>query len=196
MREKGEALAALDEMQKLGASAAVVFGTVGERLLSDPSFTPIWDVFARTTLPLCEHMGISYPPFQELCRSIQDANMIAKALPAQLAFVAIVGNKMLDRYANLKVAFLEFGAEWIFYMFGRMEHYLKVNRRRMPTTTSLPQKEVEDYAKCGRIFIAPESDDPMLAQEIALLRRSNFFFRFPHGEGRKTPPAVFFSAAI
>src|SRR5262245_66507597 len=71
------------------------------------------------------HMGMSYPPFQELCRSIQDANMIAKALPAQLAFVAIVGNKMLDRYGNLKVAFLEFGAEWIFYMFGRMEHYLK-----------------------------------------------------------------------
>jgi uncharacterized protein len=187
MREKGEALAALDEMQKLGASAAVVFGTVGERLLSDPSFTPIWDVFARTSLPLCVHMGMSYPPFQELCRSIQDANMIAKALPAQLAFVAIVGNKMLDRYANLKVAFLEFGAEWIFYMFGRMEHYLKVNRRRMPTTTSLPQKEVEDYAKCGRIFIAPESDDPMLAQEIALLGEDQILFSsdFPHGEGRE-----------
>ena len=83
MREQSEALRALDEMQKLGASAAVVFGTVGERLLSDPSFNPIWDVFAQTTLPLCVHMGMSYPPFQELCRSIQDANMIAKALPAQ-----------------------------------------------------------------------------------------------------------------
>jgi predicted TIM-barrel fold metal-dependent hydrolase len=75
MREKGEALAALEEMQKLGASAAVVYGTVGERMLSDPSFTPIWDAFARTTLPLCVHMGMSYPPFQELCRSIQDANI-------------------------------------------------------------------------------------------------------------------------
>jgi predicted TIM-barrel fold metal-dependent hydrolase len=187
MREQGEALKALDEMQKLGASAAVVFGTVGERLLSDPSFTPIWDTFARTTLPLCVHMGMSYPPFQELCRSIQDANMIAKALPAQLAFVAIVGNRMLDRYVNLRVAFLEFGAEWIFYMFGRMEHYLKVNRRRMPSTSSLPQKEVADYARSGRIFIAPESDDPMLAQEIALLGEDQILFSsdFPHGEGRE-----------
>src|SRR5262249_27212002 len=121
MREKTEALAALDEMQKLGASAAAVSGTLGGRVVSGPRVTPPWDAFARTTLPLCVHMGMSYPPFQELCRSIQDANMIAKALPAQLAFVAIVGNKMLDRYANLKVAFLEFGAEWIFYMFGRME---------------------------------------------------------------------------
>ena len=52
------------------------------------------------------------------------APLIAKALPAQLAFVAIVGNKMLDRYANLKEALLEFGAEWILYMFGGMEHFL------------------------------------------------------------------------
>jgi len=87
----------------------------------------------------------------------------------------------------MRVAFLEFGAEWIFYMFGRMEHYLKVNRRRMPPTTSLPQKEVEDYAKSGRVFIAPESDDPMLPQEIALLGEDQilFFPDFPHGEGRE-----------
>jgi predicted TIM-barrel fold metal-dependent hydrolase len=187
MRDQSEAIKALDEMQQLGATAAVVFGTVGERLLSDPSFTPIWDAFARGTLPLCIHMGMSYPPFQDLCHSIQDANMIAKALPAQLAFVAVVGNKMLDRYPNLRVAFLEFGAEWIFYMFGRMDHYLKVNRRRMPSITALPQKEVEDYAKCGRIFIAPESDDPMLTQEIALLGADQILFSsdFPHGEGRE-----------
>jgi uncharacterized protein len=187
MRDQEQALKALDEMQQLGAAAAVVFGTVGERLLSDPSFTPIWEVFDQATLPLCVHMGMSYPPFQNLCHSIQDANMIAKALPAQLAFVAIVGNKMLDRYPNLRVAFLEFGAEWIFYMFGRMEHYVKVNRRRMPTTAALPQKDVEDYAKCGRIFMAPESDDPMLVHEIALLGEDQILFSsdFPHGEGRE-----------
>lgn len=187
MRDQGEAIKALDEMQQLGASAVVIFGTVGERLLSDPTFTPIWDEFARRTLPLCVHMGMSYPPFQDLCHSIQDANMIAKALPAQLAFVAVVGNKMLDRYPNLRVAFLEFGAEWIFYMFGRMDHYLKVNRRRMPSAAALPQKDVEDYVKCGRIFIAPESDDAMIGQEIALLGADQILFSsdFPHGEGRE-----------
>ena len=34
------------------ARAAVVFGTAGERWLSDPSFTPIWDEFASAKLPL------------------------------------------------------------------------------------------------------------------------------------------------
>ena len=72
-------------------------------------------------------------------------------------------------------------------MFGRMDHYVKVNRRRMPTTAALPQKDVEDYAKCGRIFIAPESDDPMLVHEIALLGDSKilFFFGLSSREGRE-----------
>ena len=53
------------------------------------------ECFARTPLPLCVHMGMSYPPFQDLCRSYH-ANMIAKALPAEppLSWPS-VGNKML-----------------------------------------------------------------------------------------------------
>ena len=186
MRDQGEAIKALDEMQQLGASAAVIFGTVGERLLSDPTFTPIWDEFARRTLPLCVHMGMSYPPFQDLCHSIQDANMIAKALPAQLAFVAVVGNKMLDRYPNLRVAFLEFGAEWIFYMAGRLQHYAVLNRRRMPSSKGLPARDIGDYFKSGRIFVAAEADDAMMPQEMALLGEDQILFSsdFPHDEGR------------
>ena len=105
---------------------------------------------------------MSYPPLEQLCHSFQDANLIGKVIPAQLAFVALVGHGMLDRYPELKVGFLEFGAEWIFYMFGKMGHYSKVNKRRMPLGSKLPQREVEDYLKSGRIFIAAEAEDPML----------------------------------
>ena len=111
LQDPAQAVKALDEMLELGASTAVVFGTVGERMLSDPAFSPVWDAFAETGLPLCVHMAMSYPPFEKLCHSIQDSNMIGKALPGQLAFVAIVGHGMLDRYPDLKVAFLEFGGE-------------------------------------------------------------------------------------
>ena len=106
LREPRQALLAIEEMQRLGARAAVVFGTAGERLLSDPSFLPIWDEFAGTELPLCVHMGMSYPPLAQLGRSIYDGHIIGMSLPAQLAFMAIVGHRMLDRYQDLKVAFL------------------------------------------------------------------------------------------
>jgi predicted TIM-barrel fold metal-dependent hydrolase len=186
LREPRQAVEAVHEMQKLGASAAVVFGTAGEQMLSDPAFTPVWDEFARSNLPLCVHMGMSYPPFEKLCFSIQDANMIGKALPAQLAFVAVVGHGMLDRYPNLRVAFLEFGGEWIFYSVGRMQHYVEVNRKRMADPTMLPRNVIEEYLRSGRIFLGVESDDRMLSHELALLGDGQILYSsdFPHGEGR------------
>ena len=90
MRDARQACEAIEEMQKLGAAAAVVYGTVGNRMLSHSSFTSVWDEFARSGLPLCVHMGSSYMPLSELCDNILDSNMISKALPANLAFVAIV----------------------------------------------------------------------------------------------------------
>ena len=188
LRDTDEALAALGEMQRLGASAAVVFGTVGERLLSHKSFTPIWDEFARTGLPLCVHMGRTYPPFDQLVETRLEAHVIAMGMPAQLGFVAIVAQGMLDRYQDLKVAFLEFGAEWLFYVVGRLDHYLP-SYRSDPTVRAmgrLPEKAIEEYLKSGRFFIAPEADDPLLLQEIGLVGAEHILFSsdYPHGEGR------------
>jgi len=192
LREPRQALEAIDEMTRLGARAAVVFGTAGDRLLSDPSFLPIWDEFARTKLPLCVHMGMSYPPLAQLGRSIYDGHIIGMSLPAQLAFMAIVGHRMLDRYQELKVAFLEFGAEWIFYMVSRMDHYLPLDRGAhpfglsMPNANDLPRASIRDYVKSGRIFMAAEADDRMLHLLFELIGENHVLFSsdFPHGEGR------------
>jgi uncharacterized protein len=192
LREPRQALAAIEEMQRLGACAAVVFGTAGDRLLSDPGFLPVWNEFAKTQLPLCVHMGMSYPPLAQLGRSIYDGHIIGMSLPAQLAFMAIVGHRMLDRYQELKVAFLEFGAEWIFYVVSRMDHYLPLDRGAhpfglsMPNAGELPRASIRDYVKSGRIFMAAEADDRMLLQLFELIGEDHVLFSsdFPHGEGR------------
>jgi predicted TIM-barrel fold metal-dependent hydrolase len=192
LRDQRQALEALEEMQRLGARAAVVFGTAGERMLSDPIFTPVWDQFTRANLPLCVHMGMSYPPLAQLGRSIYDGHIIGMSLPAQLAFMAIVGHGMLDRYSDLKVAFLEFGAEWIFYMVSRMDHYLPLDRGAhpfglsMPNAAILPCASVREYVESGRIFIAAEADDSLLLQLFDLIGENQVLFSsdFPHGEGR------------
>ena len=188
LRDEREGIAAIREMQELGATAAVVFGTAGDRLLSHKSFTPIWDEFTRTGLPLCVHMGRSYPPFDELIETRLEAHVIAMGIPAQLAFVAIVAQGMLDRYPDLKVAFVEFGADWLFYVVGRLGHYLP-SYREDPTVREmgrLAQKSIEEYLTSGQLFVSPEAHDPMLPHEIALIGEKQILFSsdFPHGEGR------------
>ncbi len=186
MRDPDLGIEALEEMQKLGATTAVVFGTVGEMMLSNKMFSRIWEAFEATGMPLCVHMAMSFPPFEKLCHSIQDANMIGKALPAQIAFVAIVGHGMLDRYPKMKVGFLEFGGEWILYSAGRMKQYMDLNKTRMADPSMLPKQSMDDYLQSGRFFLGIESSDALIRQEIELLGDTQLLYSsdFPHGEGR------------
>jgi predicted TIM-barrel fold metal-dependent hydrolase len=192
LRDARQGPEAIEEMTKLGATAAVVYGTAGERLLCDPSFAPVWDELHHSGLPLCVHMGMSYPPFLEACSGLLAAHGIGMTLPAMMAFVAIVGCGMLDRYPNLKVGFLEFGAEWILYMVPRLDHYLPIDRSQMPIKSDLSQKTIEEQAKSGRIFIAGEADDRMLREEIDLLGEDQILYSsdLPHGEGRHNAAQV------
>lgn len=192
LRDKEQSWETLDEMQNLGATAAVVYGTVEDKLLSHPSFKFIWDELARRRLPLCVHMGMSYPPFEKLSESRLEAHAIGMSLPGLLAFVAIVGHGIVDRYPDLKVAFLEFGAEWIFYMVGRIEHYLPTYRQE-PAIRDLPQNTIEDSLKSGRIFIAPEAEDRWLLHEMELIGEDQIVYSsdFPHGEAREEAAARF-----
>ena len=86
----------------------------------------------------------------------------------------------------MKIGFLEFGAEWIFYMAGRLKHYAVLNKRRMPSSKGLLARDVDDYFKSGRIFVAAEADDAMMTQEMELLGEDQILFSsdFPHDEGR------------
>ncbi|MDH3241278.1 MAG: amidohydrolase [Alphaproteobacteria bacterium] len=190
LRDVAAGCEAVAEMKDLGASAAVVYGTAGDYMLSHPPFKPVWDELAASGLPLCVHMGMSFPPFERLCQSRLDAHSIGMGLPAVLGFVAVVGHGMMDTYPDLKVAFLEYGAEWLFYMAGRMGHYLP-SYRADTTITRIPKDGLSDYLHSGRFFVAPEAEDPLLPLEMELVGDDHVLFGsdFPHGEGRENAAA-------
>jgi uncharacterized protein len=189
LRHTRESILALEEMIKLGASAAVVFGTAQDKMLSDETFSDFWDEFARCKLPLCVHMAASFPPFDSCVETFLDAHALSMALPAQMAFVALLGHGMMDRYPDLRIAFMEFGAEWVFYMVGRMDHYTVADRRIQPMSLEarMPARTMKEYLKSGRVFICGEMEDSLMKQEIALLGEDQLLYSsdYPHGEGRE-----------
>jgi uncharacterized protein len=80
-------------------------------------------------------------------------------------------------------------AEWIFYMVGRMDHYLERDRMIQPQMLSekLPSRSIRDYLKSGRIFMCGEMEDPLMKEEIALLGEDQLLYSsdYPHGEARE-----------
>lgn len=189
LREPRESIAALEEMLNLGASAAVVFGTAHDKMLCDETFNEFWDEFARSKLPLCVHMAASFPAFDSCVETFLDAHALSMALPAQMAFVALLGHGMMDRYPDLRIAFMEFGAEWLFYMVGRIDHYIERDREIQPPVleAKMPRQTMKEYLKSGRVFICGEMEDPLMKEEIDLVGENQLLFSsdYPHGEGRE-----------
>jgi predicted TIM-barrel fold metal-dependent hydrolase len=187
LRDTRNAIDALREMQFLGAAGAVVYGTVGERQLSDPMHYPFFDEFSRWGAPLCIHFGQSYPGLWPLTRTMLAGNIIGMSLPAFLAFYAITCGGLLDRYPRLRVGFFEFGSEWILYAVARIDKYRDMAAANgIPYNTEIGRKRALEYARSGSIFVSGESGDRVLPQEIELLGEDQFLYSsdFPHPEER------------
>jgi uncharacterized protein len=193
LRHPQEACAAIAEMRELGASAAVVFGTVGDRLLSDPLFTPAFDALTRSGLPLSIHFGMSYPPYWEHSRRMFPGNIIGMSLPVFLAFFAVTGGGLMDRHPSLKIAFLEFGAEWILYMVPRMDHYRDMAvANGLPFAADVPQKRIIEYVQSGNLFISSEAEDHLVPEEMKLVGEDQFLYAsdIPHPEMRENAAEI------
>jgi len=187
LRDPRNALEAVREMRSLGASGAVVYGTVGERLLSDPAFIPFFDEFQHTGLPLCVHFGQSYPGLETLTRTMLAGNIIGMSLPAFLAFYAVTCGGLLDRYPKLRVGFFEFGSEWILYAVSRIDKYRDMAAANgAPYNTDIGARRALEYARSGNIFLSGEADDRCLPQEIELMGEDQILYAsdFPHPEER------------
>ncbi|NIO07636.1 MAG: amidohydrolase family protein [Deltaproteobacteria bacterium] len=195
LRNPVEACRAIAEMKESGATAAVVFGTAGERSLSDPSFYPAYDELVRAGLPLSIHFGMSFPPLWDISRTMFSGQFLGMTLPVFLGFYAVTAGGLMDRYPSLKVGFLEFGSEWLLYVVPRMERFRRMALRRgTPMPTDMPQREILQYLRSGNFFVTCEGDDELLPEEIELMGDNNIMFAsdMPHPEMRDNAAAEIF----
>lgn len=185
LQHQDEAFAAIEEMLALGASAALVYGTAGDRFLSDSAFVPILRELERVDLPLAIHAGGSYTPFQRYIDTLYKAITLGLAYPALLAFNALVAGGVLDRHPKLRVGFLEFGADWLLHVVERGDKYRELYRDI--DIRQVPAQAVVDYTRSDRFYISGEPDDRFLLAELELVTDDGFMFSsdLPHGEGRE-----------
>lgn len=112
---------------------------------------------------------------------------IGMTLPVFLGFYAVIGGGLMDRYPGLKVAFLEFGSEWLLYAVPRMELFRKMaSRRGFPLPNDMPEKRIIEYIQSGNFFVTCEGEDELLSREIGLAGEDHLLFAsdMPHPELR------------
>lgn len=173
------------EAKRLGTSAVMVLGTAGDRLLDDESLFPFYDAVAEENLPLAVHVGWSCPPLSNLYTHIYPSGVIPFCAPVLMGFASFISGGLLDRYANLRVAFLEAGSLWIHFMLDRLEHRYKNSLAKiLPQLAPKSAQAPMEYIRRGNLYFSAEIEDSLLPQVLDLVGEGQILFGsdMPHGD--------------
>ena len=189
---------------ELGMVGIQIGCTVREdTLLSDQRLYPFWAEAERLNVAIAIH-GPALPSF---FRGYFDVNRpdhilevshMAHAFAQMMACSNVVTSGVLERFPDLRIAFLEAGGGWVPYWMNRMDEYNEVAPERWANLSAKPS----EYIKNGRVFFSCEPGDEFIPHfiehvgEEALLFASDclhfdaLFVGEPGHDGRPYPGTV------
>jgi hypothetical protein len=101
-----------------------------------------------------------------------------------LGFYGVVAGGVLDRFAKLKIAFLEAGADWLPYMLQRMDHYF--HSEKAINRPGLPKRAPTEYFNDCEIYFTCEGDEKLLPEVLKWIGDEKMMISgdMPHAEAR------------
>jgi predicted TIM-barrel fold metal-dependent hydrolase len=182
-----EAVKEARRAKALGATGAATYGTAGAKLLSDPSLDPFYETLCEVDLPLCVHVGISFPAVGQVVDNIFAVTIIGTPTAMLLGFYAIVGGGVLDRHPRLRVGFFELGSQWVPFMVDRMDEFYWVTKV-LDQPAVLPKKVPSEYLRDGNLYLTCEAGDRILPQVLEMWGEDRVMLSsdMPHTELRDT----------
>jgi predicted TIM-barrel fold metal-dependent hydrolase len=151
----------IDEVKhaaKLGACGVMTLGTAGNMTLGDRRMDPFYQVAQEHRMPVCVHVGWSYPPISNLYDNVYETMITPFVLPIFMSFSSILIGGVLEGFPKLKVGFFEAGVEWVPYWLDRMERFYK-QPPGGSKKSDLPARNPAEYVREGRVFFSCELDE-------------------------------------
>ncbi|HEY3118559.1 MAG TPA: amidohydrolase family protein [Chloroflexota bacterium] len=152
----------LNWARERGAVGFMARGIEGERSLAEPYFFPLYEEASRLDMPVCIHTGPGCPALTEVLDNRIGGSFPGVRLLPLIGFQHLVGNRIPERFPDLRIGFIETGASWVPYVL----HYIERDWRRKHQLDAphLGPDLFRDY----RIYVACESDEdiPYLAEYV------------------------------
>jgi uncharacterized protein len=186
--EPASAVRQVNEAKKLGAVGIMILGTVGDKLLDDPTLLPFYEALATEDLSLAVHVGWACPAINNLYTHIYPSGVIAFLMPVLMGMVSMMSGGIFDRFPNLRVVYLEAGSLWIHFILERLHHRFQHSGRNLANVVSrsapIQKREPMEYIKEGNIYFSAEVEDSLLPQVLDLVGENQMLFGsdMPHGD--------------
>jgi uncharacterized protein len=184
--------AAIDEMEravgKLGAVGVMVNTYDRSRNVAHRDFWPFYEECARQGVPIGFHASGS-DTLDPLCHfdNFLQVHTLSHAPEQLIACTAIIYSGLLEKYQELRVAFLEAGIGWVPFWIEHMDEEYEYR----PFDAPLLKGKPSEYMTCGRVFVSCEPEEKTLRYVPDFFPAENILFAsdYPHWDGQ-FPDAV------
>jgi predicted TIM-barrel fold metal-dependent hydrolase len=177
-----ESVREIRRTRDMGSIGLMLLGTYGDLHLDHPVLDPIWRACAELEMPVAIHPGFCNPGLDNQYDNVGDAQVVPFVFSLLLGYYAVVRSGLLDRYPNMRVAFMENGARWVDFLTMRMAEFSgKIPGRMASGVRTAPLNEAEiggasgrrtpaykadlfpvDYINRGQLFVNCEVDEEQL----------------------------------
>lgn len=174
--------------QKLGLVAAMLPTNVRGKNLDHPDYLPVFAEAARLGVPLTVHGAPSTGSFAgaERFENYFYTHAVAHPFEQMISVMCVVCGGILERFPDLRVAFLESGIGWVPYWLERLDEHYEHRAALVPRIKRKPS----EYVERGRVYFFCESEEKMLPYVAGLWEDAVVFTSdYPHWDA-KFPGAV------
>jgi uncharacterized protein len=184
-------------VRELGLVGVTIPGIVGNEPLSQPKFLPFFEAIAEldTALGLHAVTGMHYTPWSDCFRDFFQTHITCMPFSMMVGLTSMIRAGLFERFANLRVGYLEIGASWLPYWAWWVGHHVaeweETNFQGSPdmadwgeSSYKLPStRRPLEYIQEGRIYSGFETDEN-LRQVIDGLGAGALMYAsdYPHGD--------------
>lgn len=143
------------------------------RPYGDTAFDPLYAEAQRLNVPLAVHgapqQGLGFDFFENFTQGI----VLSHPLSLMIQFTSMIGDRVFERFPNLKVAYLEGGAGWVPFLIERIDQRTERQGRK------LASEQVRDHPI---YFHAELEEEAVLRTALEEVGEDRFVYAsdFPH----------------
>jgi predicted TIM-barrel fold metal-dependent hydrolase len=184
--------AAIEEMERavsqLGSVGVMVNTYDRSRNIAHRDFWPFYEECARQGVAVAFHASGS-DTMDPLCHfeNFLQIHTLSHAPEQLIACTAVIYSGLLEKYQDLRVAFLEAGIGWVPFWMEHMDEEYEFRQFDAPLLKAKPS----EYMTCGRVFVSCEPEEKTLRYVPEFFPDDNILFAsdYPHWDGQ-FPDAV------
>jgi uncharacterized protein len=179
--------AAIAEMERavsrLGMVGVMVNTYDRSRNVAHPDFWPFYEECARQRVAVSFHASGS-DTLDPLChfQNFLQVHTLSHAPEQLIACTAVIYGGLLEKYQDLRVAFLEAGIGWVPFWMEHMDEEYEFRAFDAPLLTAKPS----EYMAGGRVFVSCEPEERTLRFVPEFFPADNILFAsdYPHWDGQ------------